>query len=991
MNKERLLLGFCLLVGAAGWAWLWSALADAPVAVELLTLFMVLAIVVEGLSFRLPPDDPHSLVGVVNLAAVLVLGPASGALVAGTVGFAMGVVVPLAYGRPRTLYSLLGKPALRSGLRIIGILTGAALAGQLSSTPGFWLLLLCIVPCYTLVVALGRAAREYLAGGRTGLRTWWRGSWRASLLNEVLPLPLAALLAVALLRLDWPFFALACASLILVSLALRQSSLAVQQQRVSVRELSLLNASSRALLRSELNVEQLCDVIYREASTIVDTSSFHLGLFQGDSYTLVVQVIDRVRKPPLTVDVASGDGIVGWMRRTRRSLLVHDFLDESERLPAQPSYQSAHPPRSGIYIPLVAGDEVIGSISIQSYQPNAFSADNLRLLSLIADQSAVALARAQAYHQARERANQLQAIREVSERVTALLNLDELLPEVVRLVHERFGYHPVHIFTADPETKEMVFRASSVPTTKLQLLRIPAGRGVVGSVAASGESVLVPDVRQEPRYLRDERATRSELVVPLKVGETVLGVLDVQSDEVDDFDEGDLFVIRTLADQVAIAIEGANLYSQEQEEAWTLNGLLQVNEHIAHRSDFDGLVATLVRLPSLLVGCRRTVLLRWQEDTRTFVALASYGFGPQGRELLHQPIAEPDAPLLATMRQAGKLVVLADSWEQPAALPPLTTALHARSLLVAPLLARGNLLGALVVDYHEQLHHFSRRQIGSYGGFANQAAAAIESALLAQEAAAASRLEQELRVARDIQTTLLPAAPPVLPGYQVAATWRAAKIVGGDFYDFWWLPQGSERGQRQGELGFVIADVSDKGVPAALYMALSRSLVRAAALDGSEPFQALIRANRWITRDSESGMFVTLFYGVLDGTTGLLRYTCAGHNPPLHYQAASGTFTPLRTPGIALGVLEEISLGQATAVLHPGDMLVCYTDGVTEAINGDEEPFEVEQLEATVVAARSHGADGVVQAIVAALDQWCGELPAFDDVTLLVIERSATP
>ena len=166
-------------------------------------------------------------------------------------------------------------------------------------------------------------------------------------------------------------------------------------------------------------------------------------------------------------------------------------------------------------------------------------------------------------------------------------------------------------------------------------------------------------------------------------------------------------------------------------------------------------------------------------------------------------------------------------------------------------------------------------------------------------AANAARLEEELRVARDIQTSLLPARAPHLPGWDITAHWRAARVIGGDFYDYWPLRDADN----QPLFGFVIADVSDKGMAAALFMALSRSLVRAAALDGSDPALALMRANRWITRDSESGMFVTIFYGILNPATGHLRYCCAGHNPPILLRP-DGSFSELSTPGIALGVIE---------------------------------------------------------------------------------------
>jgi serine phosphatase RsbU (regulator of sigma subunit) len=147
------------------------------------------------------------------------------------------------------------------------------------------------------------------------------------------------------------------------------------------------------------------------------------------------------------------------------------------------------------------------------------------------------------------------------------------------------------------------------------------------------------------------------------------------------------------------------------------------------------------------------------------------------------------------------------------------------------------------------------------------------------------------------------------------------------------------------------------------------------------------RANRWITRDSESGMFVTLFYGLLDTESGRLRYTSAGHNPPLLYRLAAGTFDELRTPGIALGVLEEITLHEAEIDLDSGDVLVCYTDGVTEAIDDAQNEFGVERLRRVIMLHAGEDVAQIVGAILEAVEQHGRGQPPFDDVTLVVIKR----
>ncbi|HEU5101688.1 MAG TPA: SpoIIE family protein phosphatase, partial [Roseiflexaceae bacterium] len=1005
MNRERWLILYCIAVGTLGWIWL--LLLSGPISApwSILLLFLFLALLVESAGFRVPPSDPHSLVGIVLLTGALALGPSNGALVAGLSGLIFGMLLPLIYGRPRTFYLTVARPYLRSGVRAIAILLGTTLAaalfpGDLSSGGP----LVVIVLWYALVIQLNRVVREYFQGGRTGVVTWFRSSWRPALGAEIAPLPIAVLGAAIYTRLGAIYFLLGAAGLLAASLAVRRSALNVQRQRRSVRELAQLNEVSRAIIRAELSVEALCELIYREASKVVDTSSFHLGLFDpsGDNYTLVVRVQDRVRLPPLHVELPAGDGIVGWMRETGRALLVEDFATEMEQLPARPRYQSERPPRAGIYVPLIAGETVIGSISIQSYRPRAFDADDMRLLSLIADQAAVAISKARAFDDASQRAIQLQAIHQVSERITAILDLDELLPSVVQLIREHFGYHPVHIFTLEDDGA-LAFQASTAqgePLTRLRQISLRQGNGIVGAAAESLQPVLVNDVRHDSRYIGDDWHTLAELAVPLRFGDRNIGVLDVQSAEANRFRESDLFVMRTLADQIAVAIESARAFTAQREEAWTLNSLLQVAENIARASSLDELLPGIVRLPPLLLGCDRCYVLVWSRERGTFTPLAAYGLTPEQRAaFIGKPFEEAGAPLLAEARRTMTPIAVDDAQSRQYMCPPILEPFGGGALLALPLTARGATLGMLVADYDPPGHTLAPREMTLFAGMANQIAGALESALLAQEAAEAARLDEELRVARDIQTTLLPASTPQIAGWQIAADWRSARLVGGDFYDFWPLPRAGvgSWGSRAGEndaypappspqpLGFVVADVSDKGVPAAMFMMLSRSLMRAAALDGSSPSVALGRANRWITRDSESAMFVTLFYGILQPESGLLRYGCAGHNPPLLFRA-DGEVRELTTPGIALGVLEDVLLGEDEITLGLGDILICYTDGLTEAINAAEEAFGVERLTNVVLANRDQSAEELVTSINSALLRFT-ERPPFDDLTLVVIKR----
>lgn len=256
-------------------------------------------------------------------------------------------------------------------------------------------------------------------------------------------------------------------------------------------------------------------------------------------------------------------------------------------------------------------------------------------------------------------------------------------------------------------------------------------------------------------------------------------------------------------------------------------------------------------------------------------------------------------------------------------------------------------------------------------------ASAAEQFRQAQQARAQlTALRQELHIATRIQRSLLPERFPECPEFDLFAALHTVGEVGGDFYDFFDLPDG--------RLGLVIADVSDKGIAAALFMAIARTVIRAIAQIVPEPSACLERANTLLSNDNAAAMFVTTFYGVLNATTGEFRYANAGHNPPYHI--ARGAVAALaRTGGMALGVIEDLTLAERGLTLNPGEGLLFYTDGVTEAINPAGVEFGTARLEAVLATAEPAGPRDMIAAVVDAVGAFAGSAPPADDLTLLAL------
>jgi len=311
-----------------------------------------------------------------------------------------------------------------------------------------------------------------------------------------------------------------------------------------------------------------------------------------------------------------------------------------------------------------------------------------------------------------------------------------------------------------------------------------------------------------------------------------------------------------------------------------------------------------------------------------------------------------------------------------------------RSILCVPLQIKGATLGVIYVDSRLQAGIFTPGDLDLLTAIASSAAAAIENARLYRVAVEKGRMERELQVAREVQAGLLPRETPHLLGWEFAAHWKPAREVAGDFYDF--IPvniaQAAKREPSQG-VGIVIADVTDKGMPAALFMALVRSIVRASMTQADTVTDGITHANRLICADSTNGMFVTLFYAQIHPAATDLIYVNAGHNPPLLYRSATRELIELKRTGMALGVLEASPYTQRTAQLNSGDLVLLYTDGVTDARDARGQEFGLDRLRQVILDRGGGSAADVLSTLDQAVGEFTGATTPFDDITVVVVKR----
>jgi serine phosphatase RsbU (regulator of sigma subunit)/anti-sigma regulatory factor (Ser/Thr protein kinase) len=313
--------------------------------------------------------------------------------------------------------------------------------------------------------------------------------------------------------------------------------------------------------------------------------------------------------------------------------------------------------------------------------------------------------------------------------------------------------------------------------------------------------------------------------------------------------------------------------------------------------------------------------------------------------------------------------------------PALETLKNAGTKLVVPLISQGELIGLLNLGGRLSEQDYSVDDQRLLNNLASQAAPAVRVAQLVRqqqiEVRERERLEQEMRVARIIQETLLPKSVPQITGWQAYAYWQPARAVGGDFYDFIYLPGG--------KLGIVIGDVTDKGVPAALVMATTRSILRSITERVTTPGKVLKRLNNMLVTDIPRNMFVTCLYAVLDPASGHLQYANAGHNLPFR-RGGSGV-DELRATGMPLGLMPDMNYEESEADLAVGDSILLYSDGIVEAHNQQRQMFSFDRLR-NIIQVHPGGAT-LVEFLLTELADFTGDdWEQEDDVTFVTLERN---
>jgi phosphoserine phosphatase RsbU/P len=344
----------------------------------------------------------------------------------------------------------------------------------------------------------------------------------------------------------------------------------------------------------------------------------------------------------------------------------------------------------------------------------------------------------------------------------------------------------------------------------------------------------------------------------------------------------------------------------------------------------------------------------------------------------------PGEGLIGRIWQTGQSVCLTEFSEAPELAKLRGSAFGSASVMAASLRYGNQDLGVLALAQGPAGPPFSQGDLVVFKSIAEQSAFALYNAIIYSMANEKKRLDHDLEIARDIQRILLPSEAPAINGFQISGINAPARQVSGDYFDY--IQVDEER------LGVAIADVSGKGVPASLIMAICRSVLRAEAARNPSPADVLRKVNRQLYPDIKEDMFISMAYLILNHERDGVTLARAGHDAPLLYKGDSHTVTPVKSPGMVVGidsgnVFDRLTVDFAVS-LERDDCLVLYTDGVTETLNAEGDEFGLDRMMQSVRASANEGAQAIVRKIIEDVRDFTGSIPQNDDITLIAIRKT---
>ncbi len=565
----------------------------------------------------------------------------------------------------------------------------------------------------------------------------------------------------------------------------------------------------------------------------------------------------------------------------------------------------------------------------------------------------------------------LGTLAEIGEEINASLDLDEVLARTAALIKRLIDYEIFGVLLVDEFSGTLKHRFAIGYTPELaESLRIPIGQGITGTAAAIGHPVRVSDVSKDSRYINAIDAVRSELAVPLMFKGKCVGVLDIQSRHLDYFTRDQQNILGLLATRLAVAIENARLFERTRAQAETLLILNEISREASSILAVEELLRRAAELVKRVIDYQILSILLYDEAQHSFRHRIDMKYGQQVQGKLRVAATEGIIGAAASLRQP---VLVPDVTADPryVKVNPET-----RSELAIPMMHQGRVIGVLDLE-SPQLNYFTEEHVQTLSILAANLAVSLENARLYEQVARhEARMERDLQAAKRIQGALLRPVPADDYGLDIAARYLSAREVGGDLYDF--LRYGPQ------QLGVALGDVSGKGTAAALYGAVAIGILRSLLQQKLQPAEMLRQMNQLACERRIEGRFMTLCFATWQKGRRKLRIANAGQSQPLLWKG--GRCDKVKLEGFPLGIYDDVSYDEWSVTLDPGDILVLYSDGLTEAAGPDGQFYGSGRLCKAVSEHAQNAAAELADFILSDIEWFTKGAPLADDRALLILK-----
>ncbi len=538
---------------------------------------------------------------------------------------------------------------------------------------------------------------------------------------------------------------------------------------------------------------------------------------------------------------------------------------------------------------------------------------------------------------------QLSRISYINRQINSSMPLPELLTAILASARELVRSMGASLLLAEPGTGDLTF--AIVLGDKKEVIKgrtVPRGRGIAGIVADTKKPLIVNDAQNNPAFFKgidneSNFVTENILCVPMVVRDRLVGVLEaVNTIGRAGFDTCDRELLSYLADQAATAISSRELFDELTSRIEELTALYEISQAITFAKSDSDILNSIMRSIAQSLNVDRASLILHDLARNRLVLRGGFGLP----DSLHAGMEVPLGATVAGRVFATGIPLLVNDRRRD--LPDIPADPERRyrteSFISVPVHDKNAIAGVLSIADRKDSGIFDAFNLSVVSTVANHLSEVYQNIEYQKQADAQKKLAQEIEIAAEIQRKILPVLPDEFLTHRLAALNRPAKEVGGDFYDFFKFDEN--------KYAVLVGDVSGKGIPAALFTGAARNIIRAEMRIHSQPATLLRHANRYIFEDSESGMFVTLFYMLIDARSHTITYGSAGHNDQLFIQNNPRKAIMLNSQGRPLGIEEESSFEERMLVYEPGDMILLFTDGVLEHLgNGDIDAGETRLIE----------------------------------------------